>query len=537
MTFPENARDSRRELTSLLVAWAILAAVTIVVAQQNLSVPGFYYDEALFGGLAKDFITGQARLHLPGYEVVNFLGRPLPIFASIYNGAWKCWVLIPAIALFGSSVAVLRLTSLLVALLTLLLFMLGVRRWLGLRAAMVAGLVLIVDPTYFFQSLLDWGVLINSLLCRCGAFYLALIWWRNRKAGYLFLAAFLLGLGVFNKVDSVAFLVAVGIAAACFYGAQLWAEVRARLTIVVICCGGFLLGAGPMTLQVLHIVQGVLAGKASSGSGEQSEKLHTILSMYDGSYFYRLMDVGGLFANMYAQPAGVYSLFGFFVFIAIGALFTIALFAGDKNESRIAGFLLLSFALTTVFVFLVPGAVRIHHVAQVFPIPQLIISAAFTFLWSTGPTIGVRRVTRIALLISMLALLTSQARAILKTEKLLNDTGGRGLWSTAFDAFCRENRHRSDLVMISLDWGFNEQLAFLTEAQLVEPFWKFTDALPPLPNGPENVYLAHALEYSVFGADTFYLNRLQMRAENAEIQPFRNREGRIIFYTIRFRVQ
>jgi hypothetical protein len=533
----ENARDSARELASLLVAWAILAALAIFVAKQNLSVPGLYYDEALFGGLAKDFITGQARLHLPGYEVVNFLGRPLPIFASIYNGAWKCWMLIPAFALFGTSVAVLRLTSLLVALLTLLLFMLSVRRWLGLRAAMVGGLVLVVDPTYFFQSLLDWGVLINSLLCRCGAFYLALIWWRNRKDRYLLFAAFLLGLGVFNKVDSVVFLAAVGIAAAYFYGAQLWAEVRAGLTIVAICCGGFLLGAGPMTFNVLRIVRGVLAGKASSGSGEQSEKFHTLLSLYDGSYFYRLMDVGGLFANMYAQPAGVHSLFGFFVLIALGALFAIALCARDKNESRVAGFLLLSFALTTVFVFLVPGAVRIHHVAQVFPIPQLIIAAAFTFLWNAESTFGIRRVTRIALLISILALLSSQARAILKTEKLLNDTGGRGLWSAAFDAFCRENKNRSDLVTISLDWGFNEQLAFLTDAQLVEPFWKFTDTLPPLPNGPENVYLAHAIEYSVFGADTVYLNKLQMRAENAEIQPFRNREGRIIFYTIRFRTQ
>jgi hypothetical protein len=89
--------------------------------------------------------------------------------------------------------------------------------------------------------------------------------------------------------------------------------------------------------------------------------------------------------------------------------------------------------------------------------------------------------------------------------------------------------------MVSLDWGFNEQLAFLTEVQLIEPFWSFTEMLSPLPNDPANVYLAHSPEYSVFGADTAYLNMLQIRARNADIQPFSNREGRAAFYTIRFR--
>jgi hypothetical protein len=538
---PESAEPSRgahrRETVLLLIAWFALAVVVVLFAKQNLSVPGLYYDEAVFGGLAKDFVTGQARLHLPGYAVVEFLGRPFPVYASIYNGALKCWMLIPAIALFGASVAVLRLTGLFVALMALLLFMLSVRRWLNLRAAIVAGLVLMVDPAYFFMSVLDWGVAPNSLLCKCGAFYLALIWWRNRKDRYLFIAAFFLGLGVFNKVDLFAFLAGVGVAFACFYGARLWTVLRARLRILAICCGGFLLGAGPMTFSILRIVRGTLAGKASSGPSEQSEKLHTLLSMYDGSYFYRLMDVGGLFANMYAQPAGVRSLFGLFVLMAIGALAVFAVRARGTNESRIAGFLLLSFALTTGCVFLVPGAVRIHHIAQVFPLPQLIIAAAFTFLWNPGSSIAVKRISRIALLISLIAILSSQARAIAKTERLIADTGGRGLWSSAFDIFCRENRARSDLTMVSLDWGFNEQLAFLTDAQLVEPFWRFEDSLPPLPDQADLVYLAHAPEYSVFGADVVYLNTLQIRERNAEIQPFPNREDRTMFYTIRFRPQ
>jgi len=39
---------------------------------------------------------------------------------------------------------------------------------------------------------------------------------------------------------------------------------------------------------------------------------------------------------------------------------------------------------------------------------------------------------------------------------------------------CRENRDQSHLKIVSLDWGFNEQLAFLTDGpELSEPFWQF----------------------------------------------------------------
>ena len=535
MPEPENARVSTREVTVIFSAWVVLAFLTVLLAKENLSVPGLYYDEALFGGLAKDFVTGHARLHLPGYTVVNFLGRPFPVHASIYNGALKSWILIPPIAAFGSSIAVLRLTSLSIALAALLLFMFVARRWLGLPGALIGGLLLIVDPAYFFMSVFDWGVASTSLLCKCVAFYLALSWWRNQKNIYLFSAAFVLGLGVFNKVDLVAFLAGTGVAGLFLYGAKLRAKLASRWRTAVVCGAGFLLGVAPMVPGIFRIVKGTLAGQATSGPDENAEKIHTLLSLYDGSYFYRLMEAGGLFANMYVEPAPVRSLFGIFVAVAIVILFVIAIRWRGTNKSRISGFLLIAFGLTTILTFLVPGGVRIHHVAQVFPLPQLIIAASFALLWNVGSTGAIKRITRIALLISMFVMLASQARAILKTEKFMTDTGGRGLWSAAFDAFCFENRNRSDLTMVSLDWGFNEQLAFLTEAQLIEPFWRFEQSLPPLPDEPDNIYLVH--EYSVFGADTPYLNAFQMRSENAQIKPFSNREGRTVFYTIRFPAQ
>jgi 4-amino-4-deoxy-L-arabinose transferase-like glycosyltransferase len=530
---------SWRKLSCLVAAWLLLAIGAFALAKQNLSVPGLYYDEAVFAGLAKDFVTGQPRRHTPGFETPHILGRPFPVFVQFYLGALKSWMLIPALALFGSSVAVVRLTTLFCGLLALLFFMLGVNRWLGLRAAVVAGAALMIDPTYFFLSALDWGAAISALFCRCVTFYLALIWWQNRKVRYLLLGSFFLGLGFFNKVDFVAFIIGAGIAALCFYGAHLWGAVRARPSLIVTCCLGFLLGAGPMIFKIPHVMTFTAAGQAAAGPGELSEKFHTLLAMYDGSYFYRLMDVGGLFNKMYEQPTGTHSLFGFILLIAIVSLLAISISSPEKKrESRVAGFLLLGFLMTTVCVFFLPGAVRIHHAVLAFPFPQLIIAAAFTFLWERRSTVPICRGTRTVIFVAILILLGSQLHAIFRTEKLLRETGGRGRWSEAFDSFCRENKNRADLIIASLDWGFNEQLAFLTDApKLVEPFWafgSFKEALPPLPTGSAFLYLAHSREYSLYRYDVAYLEAVQDSGENVEIHSYSDRQGRIVFYTIRF---
>jgi len=108
-----NAGRRRRELTLLASFWTVLAAAMILLARQNLSVPGLYYDEAIFAGMAKDFITGHVHgEHMPDHQVVTLAGRPFPLFVQTYLGALKSWMLIPAFGIFGPTIAVLRATTL-----------------------------------------------------------------------------------------------------------------------------------------------------------------------------------------------------------------------------------------------------------------------------------------------------------------------------------------------------------------------------------------------------------------------------------------
>jgi hypothetical protein len=237
---------------------------------------------------------------------------------------------------------------------------------------------------------------------------------------------------------------------------------------------------------------------------------------------------------MYDQPAGVHAFLGAVVALAIIAA---AIFVRERNLVRMIGFLLVSLFLITVGVLILPGAVRIHHAILAFPFPQLIIATTCVFLWDRESTKSIRHVTRTTTAAAILILIGSDLLAISKTETLLTETGGRGRWSNAFDRFCGENKNRSDLVIASLDWGFNEQVAFLTDApKLVEPVWGFPQykELPPLPRQPQYIYLAHPAEYSLFRYDLVYLEALRGSGENVEIRPYSDRQGQVVFYTIRF---
>jgi hypothetical protein len=267
-----------------------------------------------------------------------------------------------------------------------------------------------------------------------------------------------------------------------------------------------------------------------------------MISTYDGSYFYRLMDAGGVFDKMFREPTQIRSLAGAVFLIASSTLLLAMTASRRKSRARVARFLLLAAALITIGVFVLPGAVRIHHAVLVFPLPQLVIAVAVASLWkaastSKRPAVAVRTLALLAIAL----LVAGQLWVISKTQTLIRETGGRGRWSDSLDAFCRENGHRTDLTIVSLDWGFNEQLAFLTNGpKLYEPVWALGHSIPagaPLVKSPSSLYLVHPHEYAVAPESAPYSYFAENGNDDAEIQPYLDRQGQVAFYTIRFRPQ
>ncbi len=142
----------KREFAMLLGGWLLLAALFFGIGWQNLSSPGLFYDEAIYGGLTKDFLAGHANGgHMPGVSTTEIFGGPFPIFVQPYLGALKCWLLIPIFKICGSTLAVLRASNLFFCAVALLIFMLWTWRLLGLAGGAARRIAAGVGPGVLFS--------------------------------------------------------------------------------------------------------------------------------------------------------------------------------------------------------------------------------------------------------------------------------------------------------------------------------------------------------------------------------------------------
>lgn len=519
---------ANRAQTAVLAVWLALTVILFGLGAENTLLPGLYYDEAVFGGLAKDFVDGPPHgRHMPNTETVAVFGRPFPLFVQSYLGAVKSWPLIPAIALFGPTVPVLRLANVCWSAAGLLFFILWTRRVAGLSVALPAAVLLTLDPAFFFTSILDWGAVVPSLLFRFAAFFFAARAWQEGKARDALLAGICGGVGIFNKIDFAIVLAAVAVGATIALGRSLVEFVVGRRALLTLAGAGFLLGAGLM----LPHVWGIFAVHSPAHAGEWQEKSRILLMMCDGSYFYRLMANGGRFETMFATPSAVWTPFGL-VFLISSVGLAVGIFR-RSTMARLSLFLLLTLLCAIIGFMLLPGALRLHHALVVMPFPQLIIATALAAAWRDWPNL------RVALAAAFVVLLGWQTAAILRTQRLIRETGGRGPWSQAMVQFCREVKDQSNLTIISLDWGFNEQLLFLTQGpRLEEPIWNWveqpTQNRSNPPADPNLIYLFHPDLYSKFGFGAEFARLAPPAGKRLVVQTWRDAQAQPAFYSARF---
>ena len=132
---PGEIASERRSFADVVLVNRLRDAI----ARLNPAIPSDARDEAVFAGMAKDFLTGQSHgQHMPDHETIMIAGRPFPLFVQTYLGALKSWILIPAFRVFGSNVAALRGSNLFWQLIALLLLLGG-------------GILLIVAAAAFFR--------------------------------------------------------------------------------------------------------------------------------------------------------------------------------------------------------------------------------------------------------------------------------------------------------------------------------------------------------------------------------------------------
>ena len=534
-----HQRLSSARFCALLAA---LLLVAVALAGRSLSTPGLYYDEAVQARPAVEFIEGETHAApLPGSQNLWLGSRPFPWLTQPYMGALKSQLLIPSLWAFGANERVLRATSLAWALAGLALLAFWVRRVYGDATALVAVGLLAVDPSFLFLARHDWGSFSLSFLLRAIALFATWRWWQSRRPLALWIGAFALGLGFYNKIDFAIFTIAAGLALVICAMRPLWQALRSNPGTVAGALVAFALGLIPLLPGLTAVAA---APFALAGSGELREKFETLQSLLDGSHFHRLMETGGMFGQLGGVTDAPMGVFGIAAAASVvGLLVHCAGSTHNDSHRRRLLFLPLATLFSIAGVLALPGAVRIHHAMNIYPFPHLLVAAALMELAAAGAAAGRRWLIGLAAALCLL-IAASEIHVFEGTRRAVEDTGGRGRWSDAIHELATDLQSDQDSVW-SLDWGFQEPLAFLgARGRLREIHW------PHIPGSigfersqrgawraqgdASRLYLLHLPPYDRSGYGQPFLDAVgELDPQRIEIRRYKDREGQTAFVTVR----
>ena len=528
---------SRSATAIVIAAWLVLAAIVVGVLVPPDGEPGLNYDEAFLGQQARDFLEPERQTTHPPSERSTFLfGRRFPLRNAAYLGALKPQLLIPAFAVFGPDLHTLRMATLGTALLALLFAALWARRAFGLPTALLGATLVASDPAFVFFGACEWGPYTTLLLCRCAGLYLLTAGWQNRRGWIVAAGALVMGLGVYARADFVIIGVAAAAGLVAARGRVLLAEMRERPGTVLAAAVALVVGSLPMLLSAIDLLS---VGSGIADRGDLDYRARVLWSTLDGSYYYRVIDLGGLFERLFERSAPV-GMLGF----GVGAALVAACVRGVRGTSRDGGgassraglvFLAVTVAVLGVAMLALPGAVRAHHMLNLMPFTHLLLALLLVDL---GRRSGAARLLAGAIAVAIVA---SNLWVVSETRALVAETGGRGRYSNALDAFAEELTADPGATAVSLDWGFHETLQFLTrENRLEEPIWVLPNLLargrPWVHRGDaSHHYLVFAPRYDLFGLGPKLLEAARaLPPEDVRIREHTDREGETVFYSIRF---
>jgi len=453
----------------------LLIGLFALTAFRNLRQPGLYGDEVWTAVQPAKLYLGLPGDDASPLRYVRLFGRSLPFMPGDYIGPVQGYVLFLAFVLFGLSATVLRVTTSLLGLAGVLCFHAFVRQHFGRLAAAAAALLLATDLNYLLLTRHDFGVISFCLFAQSAALWLLSRWARDRQWKHLFFGACALGLGLTQRINFLAFIVAVGVSFFLFCR-----TIRPTRREAFVAGAGFLVGAWPvlvfnaLTRGAALAMEKQIAVTSSRASiprslsevanwiqalpGALEDRIATARLLLDGS----LVATFILGDQVKSASAIGGSLLGVGLLLALPVLMADFRFE-PPSWRRSVLFFAGVFVLTFLFVALIPIASGPHHVAAMYPFPQLFVGLAIASLWrARPPSLIWRRVSRAAAVVMFVAVFVSSLELGLAFHARLARNGGSGNWTEAIEdlAHVLQREHSDQRVQI-VDWGIADPLLVL----------------------------------------------------------------------------
>lgn len=467
---------------SQIALFTAALAIYFFFALSDLRSPGLYYDEVLFANAA---LGNQDGLFMTW--AIPLGGHRIPLMLMGYIGALKAYLYAPLFALFGTSAEVVRCPMILSGALTLWFSWLLATRMFGSQVGWTLLFLTSADPSFIMNHRLDWGPVALGLLFKASSLYLIWRWLEEGKRSLLLWAAFLMGLGLYDKAIFLWYLLALAAALLILYGKRIGELCNRRLSTMAL--GLFLLGALPF---VAYNFRGPLRSFRQPGLlnpapfSNWKSRLRLVQMTLDGSAAFYNIHQYELGRYWDKAPATVDTLLetwrewvrplrlegSLFSRYLLGALLLLVLLILAKrivNPKPVLFLLLLLFCMYGASYLSLNRTTGQHHVVPLYPLPHLVVALA---LWSLGRIYPTAPEEGRALLQSALPmgltgiLLFSQISIDAVYLESFRKQGGAGLWSESvvdLAEFARNNPGRDFYLM---DWGISNQLLLLGKGEI-----------------------------------------------------------------------
>lgn len=556
-------------MKTVLLRIASLAAILLYLAfaAHQLGLPGLYYDEALDLPQAVQLAHGWPVTLFPKDPGVMVLGYTFPLMVIDYVGAVNTYLMAALFAFTGGHWVAVRWFQVMVGCLIIALSFRLARRWFGPLVAVVATLLLAVNPSFIFWSRMGISVTHVMALCSLGSLLLFSPLPLGKGLGVrantprLFFAGLLLGLGVWAKFLFVWWIVALGVVYVvfCYQHWRRWPW-RDWLTVGA----GVLVGAAPLlyynlkTSETLTLLLNSLNNPTPNGVNNQNflanfqVRLEQFRIWLDGSYFWYN---GGLHANEWALM--IYSA-------ALVVVLIWAVGAWHSPKQKRAFILIIILAIILVLSSFTVSGIWATHLFILFPIPQIGVALAAEWWLRLGrgeafgqfplnnpetrpPSASPLRAAVILAAIALpLALFVLDARVTFDYHADLARTGGPGRFSSAIYEFANYLDQNNLPTPAALDWGLEKNTFVLTDGR-VQPIEIFGYSAEPDEGFRERVlaslcdgcaFINVDAAYAVFPREATFreiVAEAGYRVADEETMIFRERSGQPAFYIYRVR--
>jgi hypothetical protein len=204
-----SASSINKIVPYLIVALSLLYFA--LMAGRQIAIPGLYYDEVLFvnaatGGVSDSFIAKR-------------IGG-VPVMLMPYIGALKAYLYFPIFKIFGVSAATIRFPAIVISLISLFMAYFVARMTFNEFQSAMLVLMMAVDPVFIFMTKLDYGpiVLMVALKLLALMFFFKLI--TTLSIRYLFCLVLTCVLGLYDKLNFIWFVMALGFASIVLFGGE-----------------------------------------------------------------------------------------------------------------------------------------------------------------------------------------------------------------------------------------------------------------------------------------------------------------------------